>query len=229
MAKNRKKVVLFIVEGSSEEIALGSIMKEFFANNEVRFEIIRGDITSRNDVTTGNVISKINEYISICMSKYSYKLGDILKIIHLTDTDGVFIADEYVQEDSVKEVQYKLDKIVAPFRNSIILRNYRKSSVTKKLVFTNSIRNIPYKIYFNSCNLEHVLYGQLQNFTAQEKVDKADDFALEYENKLTDFKEFIFSKNIAVEGTYRETWEYIQKDLRSLNRGSNMHLIFEAS
>ena len=73
------------------------------------------------------------------------------------------------------------------------------------------------------------MYGQLQNFTAQEKVDKADDFALEYENKLTDFKEFIFSKNIAVEGTYRETWEYIQKDLRSLNRGSNMHLIFEAS
>lgn len=35
-------------------------------------------------------------------------------------------------------------------------------------------------------------------------------------------------KVVAVPGTYRKTWEYIEKDINSLKRHSNMHLIFEA-
>ena len=41
------------------------------------------------------------------------------------------------------------------------------------------------------------------------------------------YTEFISDESVAVEGSYKETWEYIEKDLNSLNRHSNMNLIFE--
>ena len=43
-----KKVIAFIVEGPSDEAALGTIMKEFFSSNEVQFVVIHGDITTED-------------------------------------------------------------------------------------------------------------------------------------------------------------------------------------
>ena len=40
-----KKVIAFIVEGASDEAALGTIMKEYFTDNEVQFVVIRGRYT----------------------------------------------------------------------------------------------------------------------------------------------------------------------------------------
>ena len=40
MSKKTKKVVLFLVEGVSEETALGLPMKNYFETNEVRFEVV---------------------------------------------------------------------------------------------------------------------------------------------------------------------------------------------
>ena len=45
-----KKVVIFIVEGPSDEAALGTIMKEYFASNEVQFVVVHGDITLKDYV-----------------------------------------------------------------------------------------------------------------------------------------------------------------------------------
>ena len=41
------------------------------------------------------------------------------------------------------------------------------------------------------------------------------------------FIKFISDSDIAVSGTYKQTWKYIEKDKNSLQRHSNMHLIFE--
>ena len=43
---NEKKVVAVIVEGPSDENAIGSILKEFFSSEEVQFAVVHGDITS---------------------------------------------------------------------------------------------------------------------------------------------------------------------------------------
>ena len=40
MSKKTKKVVLFLVEGVSEETALGLPMKNYFETNEVRIEVV---------------------------------------------------------------------------------------------------------------------------------------------------------------------------------------------
>lgn len=50
-----KKVVLFIVEGPSDEAALGSVMKEYFSSDEVQFVVVHGDITLKDNVSLDDI------------------------------------------------------------------------------------------------------------------------------------------------------------------------------
>ena len=52
---------------------------------------------------------------------------------------------------------------------AVIRRNQSKGEILFKLRKTGKINGIPYRIYFNSCNLEHVLYGELKDFSDEEK------------------------------------------------------------
>ncbi len=223
---NEKKVVAVIVEGPSEEAALGSILKEYFSDEEVRFVVVHGDITIKDYTSVDNIISKINDLVDTVKRKYGYNIEDFLRIIHIVDTDGVYIQDQIVFAD-VDSVMYYTDRIEARNVEYIKDRNKRKAEILFKLYTSSRINGIKYKIYFNSCNLEHVLFDQLKNFTDMEKEEMSDDFAELYEGKLDEFIDFISSKSIAVEGNYRQTWKFIEKDTNSLNRFSNMHLIFE--
>lgn len=123
-----KKVVVVIVEGPSDENAIGGVLKEYFSTEEVQFAVVHGDITSNADTSVENVISKITKLIDGIRSKYGYGW---------------------------------------------------------------------------------------------------DDFTDDYEGKVQEFIEFISDSNVAVLGTYRQTWKYIEKDNNSLERNSNMHLIFK--
>jgi len=58
------------------------------------------------------------------------------------------------------------------------------------------------------------------------KEEMSDDFAEKYEGKLNDFISFISDETLAVPGTYKATWRFIEKEKHSLERHSNMHLIF---
>ena len=222
-----KKVIAFIVEGASDEAALGTIMKEYFSDNEVQFIVIRGDITTRDYVSMDSILMKINEQIEEVKKRYRYQTEHFIKIIHLTDTDGVFIADKFVQYAEIEGIQYYTDHMETAKVKETMERNERKADILFKLRRTGKIQGIPYRIYFNSCNLEHVLYNELKDFTDEEKWNMSDDFAEKYEGKAEEFVAFISAPDIAVPGTYQETWNYLEKDTNSLNRHSNMHLIFE--
>ena len=231
MNKQEKKVILFIVEGPSDEAAIGSIMKNYFADNTVEFQIVYGDITTNQYVTIENIIAKIKEQIDIIKERYRYSYSDFKQIIHLTDTDGVFIDDKYVLEkepdDNISnKIMYYETHMETNNINSTIMRNHKKSEILRKLISTNKIANIPYKIYFNSCNLEHALYGKLYNFTNEEKEYMADDFAEKYKDNIDDFIKLITENNVAIDGNYKQTWQFIQEELNSLNRHSNMNLLF---
>ena len=216
---NEKKVILFIVEGPSDRAALGPIMEEYFNSEDIKFLIVHGDITIKNYITKDNAIIKVNEQIKEKLKelkkKYNYSKTDYIKIIHLIDTDGVYISDDKVMQKEGEN------------RNGIRNRNAKKSEVLFKLRTTKNIDGIQYRVYYNSCNLEHVLYDELKDFTDDEKLEKSDDFAEQYEGKSDEFIQFISDESVAVEGSYKETWEYIEKDLNSLNRHSNMNLIFQ--
>ena len=128
---------------------------------------------------------------------------------------------------SVELTQYYLDRIETKYPDYLIRKHTQKAEILSKLYSSGKINGVSYRIYFNSCNLEHVLFNELKDFTDDEKADMADDFAEKYEGKVEEFVEFISSADVAVSGTYQETWNYIEKDKNSLNRNSNMHLIFE--
>lgn len=224
--KREKKVVMVIVEGPSDESAMGGILKEYFSSKEVQFAVVHGDITSDYDTTRDNVLIKIGDKVEEIRSRYGYHLSDFVSIIHIADTDGVFTKD-CIKKSEVKNIQYYEDHIEAFNISEVEKRNIHKSDILSKLYSTGKVKDINYRIYFNSCNLEHVLYNELKDFTDDEKERLSDDFAERYEGEVEAFIEFISDSNLAVMGTYKNTWKFIEKDMNSLNRHSNMHLIFK--
>lgn len=224
--KNEKKVVLFLVEGASDEAALGTAMNEYFAGEQVRFLVAHGDITVKDYVSADSIIKKINERIAAMKEKYRFRTGDFLKIIHLVDTDGVFIPDKQVCQADVPAVRYYEDHMDTKAVDAIVDRNHQKAEILFKLHKTGKIGSIPYRVYYNSCNLEHVLFDELNHFTKEEKEEMSDEFAERYEDRIREFISFLSSPELAVPGTYQETWEYIETDLNSLGRHTNMHQIF---
>ena len=93
MAKSRK-VILLIVEGETDQDSLSPVLKKIFSNSNVHFCVTRGDIlvkTIETDISGRNAITKVNTHIKNEMMKYGYKTKDLLKVVHLIDTDGALI------------------------------------------------------------------------------------------------------------------------------------------
>ena len=222
-----KLAIIVVVEGFSDMVSIGTLLKEYFSSSETQFVITKGDITSRDDVTPSNVITKLKAEIDKVRSRYGYQLKDLVRIIHIADTDGTF-TKECVVEADVTSIQYYEDHIESSNVTATNMRNKNKAEVMFKLYSTNKINSIDYRLYFNSCNLEHVLHNALKDFSDDEKEEMSDAFAEKYKGHLPEFINFISDQDIAVPGTYRETWKFIEKDKHSLQRHTNMHLIFDS-
>lgn len=222
-----KKVVLLIVEGPTDADALNPILKKLFEDSTVRFHIVHGDITIKDDINSRNAVTKVNGCIKQEMQRYRYKAADLLRVIHIIDTDGAFSPDECVVYESIDHVAYTDALIKTSNVEGIIRRNKTKREVVRRLASTGKIQSIPYELYYMSRNLEHVLHGISEVLTDEEKRDYADEFADKYENDLDGFKQFICSSDFAVKGSFNETWEYIFQGSNSLKRHSNMHLMLK--
>lgn len=188
--------------------------------------MVHGDITSDDYSSVDNIVKKINTLINGVKQRYGYNVEDFLQIIHITDTDGVFTKGKVINAD-VDSIQYYEDRIETKNVRFTNLRNEKKAEILFKLYSTGKINEVKYRIYFNSCNLEHVLFNELKDFTDDEKEEMADEFAEYFEGKVDEFIEFISDENVAVSGTYKQTWRFIEKDANSLKRNTNMHLVFK--
>ena len=223
---SEKKVIAVIVEGPSDESAIGGVLKEFFSSEEVRFAVVHGDITSDKFTTVDNAVIKVERIIDSIRSKYGYKWDDFIKVIHIADTDGTFTKDCVIETDT-NDILYFEDHMESSDVVATESRNKHKAEIMFKLYSTSKVHNIQYRLYFNSCNLEHVLYKELKDFSDEEKEEMADEFAEKYEGKVEDFISLISEADVAVTGTYKDTWKFIEKEKHSLERHSNMHLIFK--
>ena len=237
MGNVKKKAVIVIVEGKTDKNALGTIFQEFFSENNLQFIIIGGDITTQDYPSIDNIISRINERVTATMDKYGYDANDVEKIlhIHIVDTDGAFVNnDKIVENKELDSIVYYEDHIETSNYSGTIGRNKCKSEILQKLYSTSKVckaitdgKGISYRVFYNSCNLEHVLHGKLQQFSVEEKERMADDFAEKYEDDIDAFIQFISDKSIAPSGSYRQTWGFIEKETNSLKRYTNMGIIFE--
>jgi len=95
----RKKIVFIIVEGPSDEEALGAILSRIFSSNTVYVHITHCDITTEKGVTVSTILSKAGNIIRQYAVANHYKKTDFKEIIHIIDMDGAYIPNENVIED----------------------------------------------------------------------------------------------------------------------------------
>jgi len=219
------KIILFIVEGITDEISLSLVLSKIIEKNKiVKFKIINGDITSQNGVDTSNILTKITENIKEFIARDMYKKSDILNVIHLVDTDGAYINDDLILEKEIDSIEYGTQNVFAKNIEYIKKRNKQKSQILSKLANTNTVyTNLTYGVYFFSSNLEHVLHNQ-QCVKDIEKSKYADKFEDKFAANPVGFVEFMNSPEFALIGDYKDTWDFIKKDTNSLKRYTNFNL-----
>lgn len=223
-----KKIILFIVEGITDEMSLSLILSKLVQDSSVQFQVINQDITADFNSNCQNIIRKIDSQVKLFLSQNNgLKKTDIKEIIHLVDTDGAFIKEDFVVEDMKQEKTfYTRNSIVTNKRDLIVERNERKSCILNKLYQTNQIGRIAYKVYFFSCNLEHILHN-CQNTPHEKKCAYSYDFVDRYVGREKDFVNYLSCNDFSIPGDYKETWQFIKEDCNSLNRYCNFHLYFK--
>ena len=227
MKKKAKKVILFLVEGASDLTSL-EFIDNINTNETIKFQITSGDVTSKLNITPQNCREEINKILLSFLERSKLRKTDIIKIIHILDIDGVYIPEINIIEDkNIKKFLYTINGIVAPSKENVQKRNESKKQIVEKLLVTSKINSIPYEMYYMSCNLEHVLHDKLEDISEDEKKELANKFADRFYEKEIEFIDFINNKDFKVLGDYKATWDFIKKDLNSVNRYTNFWLFFE--
>ena len=224
----RKKIVFIIVEGPSDDEALGVIFTRLYDKNAVHVEITHGDITSDLSVTPGNIVSKIGNLIRGYARSNHYRAADFQEVIHLIDMDGAYVPETAIIEDKqAKKVLYTTTAIHTRNPEQIKERNRRKRENIDRICFTNKIwGSVHYRAYYMSSNLDHVLYDKL-NSTDIEKENNAYNFAVAYKDHLDDFLTFISDSEFSVCGDFRISWQFIKEGCHSLERYTNLGICFK--
>ena len=222
-----KKIILFIVEGITDEMSLSLILSKLVKDSNVQFHAINQDITADFNSNSQNIIRKIDSQVKQFLAQNTgLRKSDIKEIIHLVDTDGAFVKEECIVEDMKQEkTYYTINSIITNKKDLISKRNDRKGRILNKLCQINNIGKIEYKIYFFSCNLEHVLHNS-QNTACYKKREYSYKFVDQYVHNEKNFVSFLSNNDFTALGDYKETWQFIKKDCNSLNRYCNFHLYF---
>lgn len=227
MAKT-KRVILFIVEGITDQTALGNVLTSLLNSETVRFAMTDGDITTNNGVNPGNVVNRVNAIVKAALQKNAFKMSDLNNIVHLIDTDGAFIPDAAVEEKSdASHIEYTENTIQTAHLKPILKRNAQKKSLVGILRGKSEISKKPYKMFYFSRNMEHALHDESRELTTDEKMVLAEQFDDSYADRPQDFVEYLRSGGFAAPGNYEDSWKFINEGTHSLERWSNFHVFFD--
>lgn len=235
MGKNRKKVVILIVEGESDEALLINRLKDLFTEFEIRFEPQHGDILYDIKQRQKPIKELVGEAVKMVLLKRKFKPSDILAVIHIIDTDGCLINGDDVVIDNLQQILtlYQNSCISVPNdmqRNNILIRNEIRS---KNIRIMNSVQSIVskkynYQMYYFSRNLEHVIFDE-PNPSSETKVENIELFLdhlnLPIESYLKQFLPVL--TNEKYEEQYLESWNYVSDGNKSLQRSTNVPLMFD--
>ena len=95
----RKKIVFVIVEGPSDEEALGVILNRIYDNDTVFVHIMHKDTTAEYGNSAANIVSKVGNELRGYAKANHYTKNDFREIIHIIDMDGAYIPDSSIIED----------------------------------------------------------------------------------------------------------------------------------
>ena len=217
----RKKIILFIVEGINDKTCLEGVLEKILDSEEVRFQITEGDITTRLGIDEYKIRNEIGKTVKAFKDKYHLKPEHFLEVVHIIDTDGLFLQEDSVHYADVEDPLYMDDGIYTGKVEEMIERNKRKSAVVERMLELPAVlKTISYSVYYFSSNMDHVLHNQA-NLSKAEKHDLADSFDEEYADKPEEFIRLMRESVFTVKGTYEETWNFIRLDKNSVRRYSN--------
>ena len=169
------------------------------------------------------IFNLINAYLK----DQKLKVSDVWQIVHIFDMDGAYIPDDNIIEGSSSKFVYSTTNISCNNIEKVKERNSKKRTIMDYLLKVSTIRNIPYKCYYLSSNLEHALYDKL-NLSEEEKRDYADNFYDMFLDKEILFVEFL--NKVVVNGvpdSFPSSWRYIKEERHSLERHTNLNLYFK--
>lgn len=206
-----------------------------------------GDITSRNGVTPENILPLLLKmFIHPELKKhpaYEYP-SSVHEVIHLVDIDGVYLDDNRIIEaepGETRELPYYDDQnhtVIVKNRNAILRRNQRKRENLAKLIETkrlritmakdeNSSREKPYRVFFFSSNLDHVLFGNANN-ERYNKLKEAKNFSNDFYGEPLKLASYLVNHACAVsEKSYRDSWTALSEKGSSLKACTNINLLVE--
>lgn len=226
----KKKVVIVMVEGISDEQALSSLKKYFKDVLGIYIYFTSGDIFSNNKNRKG-IKATVGDHLEKVMNVTKFTKEDILAVIQITDTDGTFINDDaIIIDNSITDKKYLDECIAVPDQQTAVnikQRNKIKALNVKTMYKTNKVKkSIYYYLLYFSCNLDHVIHNE-RNLNDSEKAPKAKEFDKRFKGKPNDFLDFFKNGDFAVDSTYEDTWEFIQQGHNSLGKYSNFRLLFD--
>lgn len=124
----RRKIVFVIVEGASDDTALGISLNQVFDKESVYIHIMHGDITTRTGVDSQNIVSKVGNEVKAYAAANHYKATDFKQIIHIVDTDAAYLSDDKILEDlACMELSYQDDGIHTNNVGKVVDRNKQKT------------------------------------------------------------------------------------------------------
>lgn len=230
-----KKYLLFIVEGNNDKKEIQAILRascgSAFSDHYVdAFHVHNGDITTEKDSSEKNIIKKIEKIIVLWRNggEQPYQRispSDVEKIIHIVDTDGVFIPESAVIKTDDEKAKYYDQEIHYFDRDVLVGRNRKKARVLRRLLEVKQIDNIPYELYYVSCNMDHLLFNT-RNSQQKDKGRNAFIFAGKCKNKEY-LLDSVFKEGVCASGNLDESWTMIQKDYNSLARHTNINILMD--
>ena len=225
----RKKVVFIIVEGPSDDEALGTLFCKIFDNNSVYVHIMHKDITTDRGIKPENILAKLGNEVRKYAKANHFTNQDFQEIIHIVDMDGAYVPDECVVENSkITKTIYSTSNILTSSVSNILSRNEQKRNNLNKLCLCSKLWNISYRVFYMSCNLDHVLHNKL-NISDIEKENIAHEFAAYYRTNVGKFRRLMLDSDFSVVAGYKESWEFIKSGIESLQRHTNVGLCFPAN
>lgn len=182
------KIVLFIVEGPSDEETLSAyITKLMFKNRKkLSVQITYGDKTSENIPNSKNLFTvtadNVNQYIENIIIEYlnrkdvkdlGIKAKNIEYVFYVTDTDNCFF-EETLPRLNKKECLSKMFnfKEIEVYQNQVQRRQEKQKNISER-----KIPRVPFETIFFAKDLEAVTIGNSEKLTDELKEKLSNEFA----------------------------------------------------
>lgn len=229
-----KKFILFLVEGKNDEREIGAILHtpcfDRYRNKyQIQFLTNGGDVTAAAKVTASNIQGKLNDILLNFRRNgvpfNNIRVDEIQEFVQIVDMDGAFIPPENIVRGNVRDFDYTSTSIITSNIDGAIGRNRKKADILRKLSEISQVGNVPYSVYYASCNMDHLLFDK-RNPPPNVKTGCAYHFIERCTADPSVLNDSIFKHGIMAEGTYADSWVYIQQGCNSLNRHTNINLFF---